>query len=270
MSNIIPTPQTFFRDAPLYETFVFDFETEMTDANRILFYEGSIDCYCPKCKTESVFLSIDNRPRDFQGMYAAFRANEETDMGIQKAFRCSRNGDHLIYFYMTIQGSKITKSGQMPSHADLTVSRLDGFKKVISPEILNELKKAFGLISHGVGVGSFVYLRRVIERFIVEPAHQTAKASGDWDEVSYQNSRFGEKIARLRDRLPEFLVNNKAVYGVISKGIHELSENECKEFFPVVSEIILHVLTDMKADRDKQLARLEMEKALNKITAKLA
>ena len=47
----------------------------------------------------------------------------------------------------------------------------------------------------------------------------------EWDENSYSQSRMGEKIEILADDLPEFLVQNKNIYGILSKGIHELSSN---------------------------------------------
>ena len=38
-----------------------------------------------------------------------------------------------------------------------------------------------------------------------------------------------EKIVMLRTELPQFLVDNREWYGLVSKGIHELTEEECKE-----------------------------------------
>lgn len=43
-------------------------------------------------------------------------------------------------------------------------------------------------------------------------------------------------------------------YGALSKGIHELPENECKELFPAFRYVIESVL-------DARMAKLEQEKS---------
>lgn len=58
----------------------------------------------------------------------------------------------------------------------------------------------------------------------------------------------------LAHRLPEFLVENKSMYGILSKGIHELSEQECLEAFPIVKlgiEIILDANLEETARKKK-------------------
>jgi hypothetical protein len=35
---------------------------------------------------------------------------------------------------------------------------------------------------HGIGVGSYVYLRRVIKLYIIEPAHQQEVRNANWNE----------------------------------------------------------------------------------------
>jgi hypothetical protein len=72
----------------------------------------------------------------------------------------------------------------------------------------------------------------------------------------------GERIELLKDELPEFLVENKAMYSILSKGIHELSEEECLTAFPILKvgiEIILDVKLEA-AKKEKKLA--EAKKAI--------
>ena len=91
---------------------------------------------------------------------------------------------------------------------------------------------------------------------LIEEAHVRAALSELWDESEYVGSRMGEKINLLADELPEFLVENKAMYSILSKGIHELSEAECLAAFPVVKvgiEIILDVKLE-SAEKEKKLA----------------
>ncbi|KKL23256.1 hypothetical protein LCGC14_2427220 [marine sediment metagenome] len=38
----------------------------------------------------------------------------------------------------------------------------------------------------------------------------------------------------IKDYLPEFLVENRSLYAILSKGIHALSEDECLQYFETV------------------------------------
>ena len=56
------------------------------------------------------------------------------------------------------------KIGQYPSVADLSFPELKDYRKVMSKDDDKELKRAIGLHASGIGIGSFVYLRRIFER----------------------------------------------------------------------------------------------------------
>jgi hypothetical protein len=77
-----------------------------------------------------------------------------------------------------------------------------------------------------------------------------------------------EKIELLKDYLPEFQVNNK-IYSILSKGIHELSEDEClKHFTPV--KIGIELILDEKLEKlAKKVKIKEAEKSLSKIHSEL-
>lgn len=171
---------------------------------------------------------------------------------------CTRDEDHLMIFYFKIYDKKIIKVGQFPSIADLQSNDIEKYRKVLSKERFKDFKRGIGLVSHGIGVGSFVYLRRIFEDLIAE-AHQEAIKNSDWmkeNEEAYNTNgiRVIEKILLLKDFLPEYLVQNRNIYGILSKGIHSLSEDECLEYYPVIKigiELILDERLEkvMKADK---------------------
>ena len=115
---------------------------------------------------------------------------------------------------------------------------------------MKDFTKAIGLAANGVGTGSFVYLRRIFEHLVFEIARQ-AIADGEIDEKKFLTARMDEKIEMLKNHLPDVLVTNKALYGVLSKGIHELSEDECLDYFSVVREIIELILDEFEFARKK-------------------
>lgn len=148
------------------------------------------------------------------------------------------------------------KIGQFPSLATLNLYDVRQYASVLSKDDLREFTKAIGLAAHGVGVGSFVYLRRIFEGLVAE-AHRAALASADWDESVYTQSRMSDRIQLLAPHLPKFLVENRMLYGILSKGIHELSEADCLNAFPAVKlgiEIILDAKLQAAAETKKLAA----------------
>jgi hypothetical protein len=173
---------------------------------------------------------------------------------------CSRNGEHKLLFLLQIDAKEktIQKIGQYPSIADLNMHDVKKYAGVLGKTVFPELTKAIGLAAHGVGVGSFVYLRRIFEG-LVESAHQAAKGEQDWAEEEYEKARMGEKIQLLHRHLPSFLVENRAIYGILSKGIHELSEAECLDAFPVV-KMGIEIILDAKLEEEARRKKLEAAK----------
>ncbi len=85
-----------------------------------------------------------------------------------------------------------------------------------------------------------------------------------------KKQRFAEKIDRLKSYLPQYLVEKPLIYSIISKGIHELSEEECKEYFPFLLAAIERVLTEDLSKKEEERRNLEMDKQFNKIQSKLS
>ncbi len=165
--------------------------------------------------------------------------------------KCSGQLDFCFYK----NANELIKIGQYPSKATLDFNSLDEvFSKELDSLYRDELGRAVGLRAHGVGVGSFVYLRRIFEN-LVDEAHQVAKKNNDWDEKAYQESRMPEKINLLSHQLPNRLVKNSNLYGILSKGIHELDEEECLAHFDLVLEAIKMILKERheKKEYDKIL-----------------
>ncbi|GIO07997.1 hypothetical protein J31TS6_40250 [Brevibacillus reuszeri] len=215
-----------------------------------LIYERKFDCYCIECGKESTFVASkieveaiydDNKKLKFLNDMVAFG----------KAAKCSRDEKHQIIFLFQIQGYRITKIGQSPSTADISGAGLKQYHKLLGKDQYREFNKAVGLASHGVGIGSFVYLRRIFEN-LLEEAHLEAKEEQGWNEEEYLKARVHEKISILSGRLPSFLVETKGMYSVLSKGIHELSESECNEVFPVLKLGIELILDEKILEKEKQ------------------
>ena len=134
---------------------------------------------------------------------------------------------------------------------------------------MKELTKAIGLAANGIGIGAFVYLRRIFEYLVFE-AFEIAKTEKlDFDVNAFAVVRMNEKIQMLSGFLPSFLVENYAIYGILSKGVHELSEEECKEYFAVLKLSIEMMLEEKLEKFQKEKCKAEIRNALSVISSKI-
>ena len=162
----IPSMQDFCLSIPLYRSFPFN-DSDTGTLDDIEFFQGHIDCYCMDCKQPSVFhpeeLGYHRRRGD--GYYA------DKDLPIRCPLYCTRDDSHLIYFDFYIHNNTITKYGQYPSLSYLSSVEIRKYRKILDNQSYSEFSRAVELASNGIGIGSFVYLRRIFEN-LIEDVHQ--------------------------------------------------------------------------------------------------
>lgn len=178
---------------------------------------------------------------------------EEVSRVLVFQFVCSMNEEHHLDYIVLTTDNCMMKIGQYPSVADMTFPELDAYKHVISKEDRKELGTAIGLFANGVGAGSYVYLRRILERLVYKAKEAAADVI---DNEMFEQARVAERIKMLEGYLPDILVKNTTIYGILSKGIHELSEEECREYFPVVKECIYQILGMWESERKNRLMKM--------------
>ena len=80
-----------------------------------------------------------------------------------------------------------------------------------------------------------------------------------------------DKIELLKASLPDFLVSNRKLYSILSKGIHELDESICLSAFHVIRtgiEIILdEKLREIEQEQKTQAAAKDIEQLHNKLSS---
>jgi hypothetical protein len=134
----------------------------------------------------------------------------------------------------------------------------------LTKEKYAELNRGIGLATHGVGIGAFVYLRRIFEDLIYE-AYDQAKQKEKLKDEDFLKSRMDEKILILKNHLPEFLVKNRIIYSILSKGVHELTDKECLSIFSPL-KLAIELILDDKIEKKKREDKIkEAEKAIQQI-----
>lgn len=173
--------------------------------------------------------------------------------------KCKRTDVEFWYYILWQPKQKLlTKVGQYPTVADFHISEIKQYSKLISNEKLKEFTRAIGLAANGVGIGSFVYLRRIFEHLISE-AYNKAKTDGTVTEADFQKARMDEKIDLLHSYLPTFLVENKTMYSILSLGIHELDEQTCLAHFDTL-RVGIEIILDEKLDELRKKEKIELAK----------
>jgi hypothetical protein len=209
-----------------------------------------VDGHCVQCGREATFDVHGNyltNPSDW-GKIAKRHALDDVSI------ECTRNEHHSARYWFLIRNMVVQKVGQYPSLADIANDEVKIYRKLMPPDMAAEFHKAVGLAAHGVGVGSFVYLRRIFER-LINRRFDEFKAVEGWDETAFRQDRMEDKIATLRGRLPEFLVQNRKIYSILSSGIHELSEEACLGYFDVMRHSIIMILEDDRKAREERERR---------------
>lgn len=261
-SPVLPSSEDFYLKYALYDS------VDIRNVNKNLFEvlisaPDTIDSYCHGCKSHSVFSRESRRSSSILDGFDISYGYK------QQQFYCAREQTHKLVFFLYVSEVDLTlqKVGQNPSVADLNMHDVKKYSSVLSRQYFNELKKAIGLAAHGVGVGSFVYLRRIFESLIEEARVEAAK-DDSFDEQAFKTARMNDKIKLLSGHLPPFLVENHQLYGILSKGVHELSEQECLDAFPVVKVGIELILDEHIVEKQRRAKIEASRKALAALAIK--
>ena len=274
------TVKEFLFDLPLYHSVskndcedVINFvkacnNKEVDGYNPIEKCESTFTLYC------SIYYSVYSSAVSFSVSYV--HGKHERFNTYELILRCKRYGTFLHYLIHVEYAEddkdnilSITKVGQYPSVADFHIGQVRKYGKILPKDKMREFTKAIGLAANGVGIGSFVYLRRIFEHLVFE-AFEVAKSSNkEFDIEGFKTARMNEKIQMLYGFLPDFLIENHTIYGILSKGIHELSEEDCKKYFTILRESIEMILDEKLEAHQKELKKASIKQTLSQIVGQL-
>lgn len=245
------TAQEFIFDLPLYS------KVKNSDSHIIeAFYDHiRIDGYNPFRSVESTFQL--RYPID-----ASHVCGEETRT---LRFDCQRYEDSMyVLVHFDEEKDYIEKVGQYPSMADIHISQVKKYRKVLGESYIRDFTKAIGLAANGIGTGSYVYLRRIFEHLIVEIADEAIK-NGEIKKEDFDSGRMDDRLKLLSSHLPEVVLENKPLYGVLSAGIHSLSEEDCLAYFPVVRTVVELILDERENQRQVEAKKKKAKEQLGGI-----
>ena len=231
----------FYFETPLYD--VVDIENIEDDI-----FKGMVDGFSYTDKRDTTYTITSDRlgfyVHRYENIYGVTLKDKRTD-----------SNDLFFFIYLSEDMTQAVKIGQLPSLATVQFADItDKYKDVLSKQDLFMLKRAIGLAAHGTGIGSYVYLRRILEDLTWE-TYNTNKDSLNLPEDEFKLKRIKEKIQTLKQYLPPTMAKLTPLYGILSKGIHELTEEECLAYFDTMKlaiELILRQKLQQKQEQDEE------------------
>ncbi|MEJ8815468.1 hypothetical protein WKW77_30695 [Variovorax ureilyticus] len=267
----IPKPPTAIQllegliKTPLYTPVGFDGDAE-AQLRALRLTEERFDMYCPGCQAPATWATVPTQEaQELKKRTTLVSAASGSASGMRVYWSghfslratCTRGRHPLILYFQTTGGHleksevKLTKMGQYPSMSDIQMGDLKELGDAMPKELRREFVQAIHTTAHGYSVAACVYYRRVFEKVLDEAkaAHMQAVGMNAWPE--YVAAKTPERIKMLADQLPEFMVDNAALYSILSEGVHQLTEEQCAEVLPLLRESIEMILMERKAKSDK-------------------
>lgn len=229
--------------------------------------ESAIDIWCPICNKEKTFNCcnndcIYNLPEKYANdnhMYYSGPAIETKDDIFYKSYICPTCKNKVIYIFK-IEGLSIRKIAQYPSLRDVTPDSLKKYhsSEFVDEEDFKEINKALTLSSESFYVAAFTHMRRVFENLI----NRTFDKGGyQITKEDFYKLHMDEKIKNIRDGLPIDDDIYNILYKNLSLGIHQLSEEDCKNRYDILIEVMQDILEEEIRKKEKK-SRLDKLKKL--------
>ncbi|WP_081616928.1 MULTISPECIES: hypothetical protein [unclassified Thioalkalivibrio] len=222
-----------------------------------------LHCSSESCNGERFFRYVDqNKPvitsGDFSFFYATYRCYN--CLKEEKTFSLAAKMDSTFS-----ETGECYKFGELPNFGPPTPSRLI---KLIGPD-RDEFLKGRRCENQGLGVGAFIYYRRVVEnqknRILSEIIKVSEKIGASQEQIktlkdATEETQFSTALKNAKDAIPESLLINGhspllLLHSALSEGIHALSDEECLDIASSV-RVVLAELSDRLSQALKDEAAL--------------
>ncbi len=228
---------------------------------------NSLDLNCPSCKENKTFVKEEIAVSNIMG-----RLHYTTSSGLlnmsgsikQILYVCPTCGEKLIYIFY-YDGNNAIKIAQYPSLYDMSRNELKKYQKndLIDKESFEQIYKADICASENYFVAAYTYMRRVYENMLLSVFHQNL-GEIDVTEEEYKKLRSDEKMEKIKPFLAIEEEIYKPLYALLSAGIHSLTEEECCEDYILLKSILIDVLAEQKARKEKEINRKKIKDLYSK------
>jgi len=174
--------------------------------------------------------------------------------------KCNLVQKHLYRIYYEMQyfpnSFVIRKIGQNVSPYEIGLPESKVYEKQLKKfSAVEDYRKAFTHRVYGDYIAALLYLRRVFEKLVLYLL----------DDAELEDNHFETKIKKLKEdnKLnPQVDELTKSVYNLLSKGIHELTNDECMSLFSSLRLFIDMQLLYIKTEQEKENELQELKKEI--------
>lgn len=282
----------FLEDSPLYIWREF----KMPKLNRIGLWINQIDAFCETCKQIRPFQDNPiNSKEQRKKIEDNWRQSDEIEQAFnprQKPIERKRLSTGQTYFEFLCVSCrkerykfcvhqlasedtiKLQKFGELPRKQ---LERYKLLQKFFSDDS-DCYEKAVVCLSHGYGIAAFAYLRRIIENNILkllDVLQEDINSSGGNIEIEKalaelrKESPTSDKIKIANNALPAYLKPDGLnplgkLYGILSDGVHQLSDQECLERADIVKECLKFLISELATRKENSSRFKKMVGSLSK------
>lgn len=300
MNNLNEDLRNFFEKTPLYLPQKFQVEcltdvidspdfTESRDLNENDLKTGfanlsQIEMECPICKKSRPFdrkkIGLDDHYPDDNYPDDDYFVTKLTSRFHAFLFKCHTclSSEYAFLIEVDIEKSELQKIGQSSSWYSIYDDKIiNKFLKKDATFFKNALKCQ----SHGYGIGAFSYYRRVLESSIekiLKSIRSVLESEGSLEGVKKINEALekhsmNDKVNIAKEAIPISLTPGgknplKIIHHCLSIGIHNLSEDDCKENSERIRVALSYLIKTLSQRNEDQKTYIETLNELDKIEKK--
>lgn len=222
----------------------------------------SLDLCCPCCKENKTFVKRTFKDDGILGRM--WYGGQNSGFVREIVYQCP-TCEKMIFFSFFYENDIVTKIAQYPSLYDVSRDELKKYQKngLIDKESFAEIYKAEICASENYYVASYTYMRRVYENMLLNVFLQNSEEIGVTEE-EYRKLRTDEKMEKIKSFLAIDEEIYKPLYSLLSAGIHSLPEEDCCQDYSLLKSILLDILEEQKAKREKEKKRKEIQALYSK------
>ena len=221
----------------------------------------SLDLSCPKCKVDKTFIFVRSEELNSLGTLEYSNGKTNITAGRIKVliYECPSCGERLL-FLLYFDGTCIVKIAQYPSLYDVSRDELKKYQKngLLEDDSFSQLYKAELCASSSYYIAAYTYMRRVYETMLLSVFDQNKDEIG-LTEDDFRKLHSDKKLEAIKDYLAIDDEIYLPLYGLLSAGIHAMTEEQCCEDYNVLKPILLDILAEQKAKKEKESKRKELK-----------
>jgi hypothetical protein len=229
-------------------------------SSRFIMFDG-LDLYCPQCKDNKSYVYAESNKNKELGTYLSNYSVNGCLLSLVYVCPTCKEKLYLLFLY---KNNSIIKLAQLPSLYDVSRDELKKYQKnnLIDKDSFSEIYKADICASQSYNVAAYTYLRRVFEN-ILKNVFKDHKSEIGISNEDFIKLPMDEKLKLIK---PFFAIEDdiyKPLYSLLSQGIHALTEEECRENYNLLKAIIVDILVEEKAKKERNENRKMIKELLS-------